>query len=98
MSWEDLEKKIAENDNYTDNYNPIWWAYIWGISFFIVRQCELRLEAVETYPYRMDGEIPMVFIQVLWLEICVEWKWLYKLTYKRQNGYLPAYLDKDYMS
>jgi hypothetical protein len=84
--WDGLQKVFEIKDTMI---SPISNFRIGGLSVFIWRKFTLSLYVLETEPYRMDGEVPMVFLQIGPIEFVFENKFIYKRLYKREFGYLP---------
>jgi len=93
MKFEDLNSRIDLSGD--EEYYPLWSTDIGPVSLFVWRKPELKLETLETYPYQLDGSMPMIFAQAAWFELIFEWPWLYKIIYKRKYGYLPDFFRKD---
>lgn len=93
--WANIEKAIAEDKEDYKQFTPIWCLPVGNVLVSLERTPELVLEVLETHPYAFDGSIPITFIQIAWLQFTVEWKWLYKILYKRKYGYLPTALDPE---
>lgn len=74
---------------------PKYMFNILNISFFIWDYKEYRIELVETYPYELDGQTPMLMIQIGTVEFMFYSKVLYKFIYKRKYGFLPRGLSNE---
>ena len=57
---------------------PVYCFVLFGITFFVWKKPEMRLELVETYPYAPDGEYPTMMLQIGWVELMFDSKLLYK--------------------
>lgn len=80
--------QTAMDNTEISEYCPLFNFYIpiANISIFINKKPNFSFEAIETAPYRLDGEIPMVLINFLWLELLFENKFIYKFLYKQKYG------------
>ena len=81
-----LDEKIRKDMEEVIIECPILDFYIFGTSFLFYRKPELFFDICETHPYAPDGDIPLIFIRLGWLEIIFESKWIYKKVYKRRYG------------
>lgn len=59
------------------DYSPLWNFHIFGISFLVLKDFDFGVEALETAPYAPNGDIPVVFIRLGFLEVMIENKYLY---------------------
>lgn len=91
--WEKC-KELDRDEKYAE-FTPRWSFHLFGVTVSWWRKPKLEIDALTTHPYQIDGETPLVFTQIAWIEFMTEWKWYYKWAYKRQFGYLPPYLDLD---
>ena len=71
---------------------PLWYGDVLNLSFFIWSKPELNVEVCETEPYERDGSIPLIFLQIGWLEVMFYNHRLYNFLYNRKYGYLPEIL------
>ena len=85
-------KELDANEDYAE-FTPKWSFTLFGVTVGWWRKPKLEIDALSTHPYQIDGETPLVFTQIAWVEFMTEWKWYYKWAYKRQYGYLPQDLD-----
>lgn len=85
-----------EGKNPLDEYTPQMdypkfyfdW-FIFGVCFIFCSAFQVGIEVLETFPYEMDGQTPYIYINLFFLSICFENKWLYKKIYKKKYGFLP---------
>ena len=94
MNWENVEINIEMNTDDIE-YTPLLQLDTSLVSVYIWKKPKISIEALETQPYEFDGSIPMVFIQMGWLEFIVTNKWLYKKVYTRKYGYCPQGLESE---
>ncbi len=85
----DIESHIEDESEGFDKTIPIKDFHILGLSIFINRDFTFHFFPIETEPYQLDGETPIVFLQVGWIELCFENKWIYKHLYKLRHKYWP---------
>jgi len=78
-----------------DDYIPLFSFYLFKTSIFIFRKPSFGIDVVETQPYALDGECPYTFLDAGWVCFMTEWKWLYKILYKRKNGYAAPYFKEE---
>lgn len=72
---------------------PVLDFHIFGISFFIEKIPSYNIELIETYPYELDGETPILIINFWYFSVLFANKWLYKLVYRKKYGYNPKGLE-----
>ena len=56
-----------------------------NVTVFVWKKPEFHMTAMETSPYELDGETPLVFIQVGLVEVVFESKTLYKYLYRSKH-------------
>lgn len=59
---------------------------LFGISAFFEWEFHFELELLDAYPYRENGEIPMIFINFGPFEFIFENEFIYDYLYKRKHG------------
>lgn len=84
-----LDEEIRKTISEIEFDVPIFETYAFGIVLWIWKKPELYAEVVETEPYKLDGEYPMIMIKVAWFEISFDNKRLYRFIYKRKYGREP---------
>lgn len=82
----DIDQILREIDC-TDIDTPIFDFYILGINFSLWKTPELSVTLCETSPYAPDGEVPLIFIRLAYLEIMFYNKPLYNYIYKKKYGW-----------
>lgn len=85
--WEGLEEVFKDKD---DLPSPIYDFQISGLSILIWKEFRFGVELLETYPYKEDGEVPMLFILIGPIELIFENKWIYRYLYKRKYKHDPT--------
>ena len=83
-----IDEKISEEilDIDFDNIIPLFDFHIFGVLFSIHKRFEFGIEALETFPYRADGEVPIIFLDIGFLSLTFENKSIYKYLYKKKYG------------
>jgi hypothetical protein len=76
-----------------NSYIPLASTTIFGMTISIIKKPEFSIEILETEPYARDGEVPMIFVQLAWVDITFENKWLYKKLYFNKHGWMPPGLQ-----
>ena len=70
-------------------FDYVYDFYYMGIYVLLTKSSNFFLDILETYPYKPDGEIPLIFLTIGRVHITFENKFLYSFLYKRKNGYKP---------
>ena len=81
MNGFDFDKIIL--DEVKDWEAPIFstgWLYIWKSNQ------GRSVQLCETYPYAPDGDVPLIFISLWYIEFIIESPRLYKWLYNRKYG------------
>ena len=65
-----------------------------GVSLFVWKLPEFYVDVIETEPYQLDGSVPLLMIKIGFVELMFENKLLYKIIYKRKNGFTPMGLEE----
>jgi hypothetical protein len=81
---DEILKEAVENAELDDNRNILFDFYLFGVGFYIYNKFESYVEFLETFPYREDGDIPMIFLKLGFIEVTFENKKIYKYLYKRK--------------
>jgi hypothetical protein len=76
-----LDEIINETIKNIEIETPLLDFHIFGVLFTIWKTAELSLELCETHPYTPDGDIPLIFVRIGFLDIN---KWLYKKIYDKK--------------
>jgi len=73
--------------------NPIFFKTVLGITLFVWKKFILEKGIITTEPYTWDGDYPIIYFRLGWLELMFENKRLYKFLYKREYGFCPRGLE-----
>lgn len=85
MKW-DIDKKVkADIENIT--IVPVWDFQIFGLGVLFWKNFEFTFDICETSPYAPDGDVPLIFAKIGWVEFIFENKRIYKYVYKKRYGY-----------
>ena len=90
--WTNLTKKEYEDDDYPP---LLYFPLFFKAHFYLNKKPHLCIDILETHPYALDGEVPFIFIDVGYIQFMLEWEWLYKILYKRKNGYAVPYFKEE---
>lgn len=88
-----LDKQIKDHIKNIDIPKPLSIFSIFDISVFIWKKPEFHIELVETWPYELDGQTPLIFAQFAFIEIAFFSERLYKFLYRRKHGFNPMGLE-----
>lgn len=65
----------------------LWMHFtVFGVTFLFWKKWEFGYQLCETEPYARDGDVPIVFLLLGFIEIAVENSWLYRRLYKKRYG------------
>ena len=84
--WKGLEEHFKNKDTLP---SPIKSFTIFGISILIWKHLKFRLEFLEISPYKLDGEVPIIFWELGPIEFIFENKFIYRYLYKLKYKCLP---------
>lgn len=83
-----LDEKIKNAIEDVEIPLPILNFQVLGVMFSIYKRLEFGISFLETFPYKADGDIPLIFLNIGFAEIMFEskrvYKYLYKLKYKEE--------------
>lgn len=84
MDYKNLDEILKKEVSTIDIDLPLFSIDILSSTVFTWRRWEVYVDFLETNPYRPDGDVPMVFIRLGFLEISLYSKKLYKFLYKKK--------------
>ncbi|HLD91736.1 MAG TPA: hypothetical protein VI911_12115 [Patescibacteria group bacterium] len=80
--WDGLEEVFKNKDNPKYWKYMIWDIYLFGQSISIYNSSNgLKIYLCETYPYKTDGEVPLIFIDLWYINMTIDSLFLYKIAY-----------------
>ena len=79
-----LHEKVNEIN--WDNIIPLFTFHVFGVLFSIYKRFKFGIEALETSPYKADGDFPLIFLDIGFLSLTFENKKIYKYLYKKKYG------------
>lgn len=84
--WKGLEEVFRNKDSMP---TPILSLHVLNISIQVWKHFKFKIEFLETYPYKIDGEVPMIFVYLGPIELVFENKFIYKYLYKLKYKIFP---------
>lgn len=84
MDYKNLDEILKKEVSTVGIDIPLLSLNILSSTVFLWKKWEVYVDFLETHPYRLDGDIPIIFVRLGFFEISLYSKKLYKFLYKKK--------------